>query len=406
MMRLRVAMLGTMLGLGAVGLGPVLAQESPPVPPQPQQDATPAVGQWIHDLGSGGFRTRLQAENELRKLGQKALPELRKAAEQTDDHEVQWRARRLVRQIERGGAPGLVQRTPSDRARSPAQPGQTGQGWPADDVQQRFEQLFRDMEDQLGLDIPRSHFFEDDFFRDLQQQMQHGGGSQSHGMSMQIGPDGAVRVEVQETDADGKAENKVYEAPDMDTFQQQYPGVLQRNGLGFGVRLWSGDEPQQNRFFQLRRGASGDPFGKQLAPGARSAEPPVDADADQQVRSGQRLGVAVHPEIPAELREHLGLADGVGLMVQSVAPDSLASSLGLRAGDIVLRIHERSIGSPADVQSALASIDAGADVAVAFLRKGTEQVASAKKPAAKPDAVVPKDGNLRPRTGSQPAKVR
>lgn len=379
MIDLRTAVMVTMLGLPAT-FGPLLAQEAKdPAPPHTQPDAAAVARQWIEKLGSDSFRARLEAENQLRQLGEKALPELRHAAGQSDDKEVQWRARRLVRQIERGDAGGLVQRSPDGKAADPVRP-QAGRGWPTDGIGQRFEQLFRDMEQQFGLDIPRAHFFQDGFFQDLQEQMQHGR-APSQGMSLQIGPDGAVRVEVKETDADGKVENKVYEAPDMDTFQQQYPGVLRRGGLGFGIKLWSDDEPFRHPFLQLQRGGN-DPFAAAPPPSLQFAPPSPDADADAQVRSGERLGVAVRPELSPELREHLGLDDGVGLMVQSVASDSLAQNLGLRAGDIVVRIGEHAIGSPGDVRSALAAITGGQQVEVKFLRKGAELTATAEKPVA------------------------
>ncbi|MBL8730578.1 MAG: PDZ domain-containing protein [Planctomycetes bacterium] len=410
MQQLRAAVFGTMLGIGAFGVGPVLAQDDKPVPSQPQPDAPATIDQWIKDLGASSFRTRLRAENELRKAGQSALPDLKRAAEQGADPEVQWRARRLVRQIEHGDARGLVQRSRDGDRDLGGLPGATPAWPPAGGIQQQFDEFFRDMERRFGIDIPRASFFQDDFFRDLQDQMQNGV-SRSQGMSMQVGPDGAVRVEIKETDADGKVETKVYEAPDMDTFQSQYPGVLQRGGLGgLGLRLWSDDEPMRHPLFQLRRGSLGDPLATRPVPGFQRAAP--NAAADLEVQSGQRLGVAVRPEIAAELREHLGLDDGVGLMVQSVAPDSLASTLGLEAGDIVVRIGTRSIGSPADVQAALAGIEAGGTVEVTFLRKGAQQVATAKKPEARPaeakrDDASPKPSGLQPRSdGGGPAKIR
>lgn len=402
---MRTAVLVTMLGV-PMTLGSARAQEAKAEAPAPvTKDAAAAVGKWIADLGSDSFRTRLEAEEQLRKLGEAALPALRKATGNADDREIQWRARRLVRQIERGDTKGLQQRSPRDDAAAPRPP-RADQGWPADDIHQRFERLFRDMEDQFGLDIPRAHFFQDDFFQDLEQQMQNGA-SQSQGMSLQIGPDGAVRVEVKETDADGKVQNKVYEAPDMDTFQQQYPGVLKRGGLGFGMKLWSDDEPFRHPLFQMQRGNALDPFGGVPQPSLQFARPVPDADVDAQVRSGERLGVAVRPELSGELREHLGLADGVGLMVQSVAPGSLAEDLGLAAGDIVVDIGGQSIGSPADVQKALGAIGAGATVEVKFLRKGAEQTATAKKPAAEAKAPAAKDEpkGLHPRSPDG-AKVR
>ena len=97
--------------------------------------------------------------------------------------------------------------------------------------------------------------------------------------------------------------------------------------------------------------------------------------------SDQRLGVVIRPEIAADLREHLGLEEGVGLMVESVQPGTLAETLGLQRGDIVVRIGSQAIGSAADVQKALGAIEPKAAVEVRFLRKGVENTATADKQA-------------------------
>jgi serine protease Do len=93
---------------------------------------------------------------------------------------------------------------------------------------------------------------------------------------------------------------------------------------------------------------------------------------------GKRLGIVVH-QIPAELREHLDLAADTGLMVESVQEGSLAESLGLQRGDIVVQIESTAIGSSMDVQKVLGGIEAGKQVEVKFLRKGKEMTAKATK---------------------------
>lgn len=379
MVDLRTAVMCIVLGSVAVPAAP--AQQDPTPPRETQQqgerqqdrDAAREQGaaetqRWIADLGSDSFRSRLQAERELRELGERALPDLRKAAEESDDPEVQWRARRLIRQIEQGDE-GLVQRS----RRNPSRQRAMDRTLPRlEALEQRFEHMFRDMEQRFGLDIPRGRFFHDDFFRELQEQIESMP-SQSKGMTVQITPDG-VRVEVQETDEEGKSETKVYEAPDLETFRSQYPGVLQRGGLGFEFRTWPD---------VLQRGGWQDqPFFRAdrlpgFAPYTRD-----DGEVAQEVRSGAVLGITVRSGIPAELREHLELDADVGLMVQSVAEDSLAQELGLRAGDILVRIGDRSIRSAADVRAALAAVEAGGEVHATFLRKGAEQTAKATKPAA------------------------
>lgn len=373
---------------------PSAQEPSPPAAPAPAQPeaAKPnprSVAQWLQDLGSDSFRVRLDAERALRGLGQAALPELQKAAESSKDAEVQWRARRLIRQIEGGGDAGLQQRGEA-RDDAPARPMLRRAPWAPepDDLQDRFEAMFRRMEQDFGLDIPRGRFFHDDFFRGLEQQFQEqldaarsGGRGQS--LSMQIGPDGKVRVEVQKTDDQGAADKQVYEAPDLETFQQQYPGVLPQGGLGGGGMRWffQGGPglqpgwqvgPLGGRLQRLWSGDGREPIAPQPAPGA----PP----------EGRRLGVFVRDEIPEALRDHLGLEAGQGLMVESVQEGSLAVALGLQKGDIVLEVAGQPIGSSEDVHRALAALRDGGEVVVTVLRKGQRETKQAKLP---PEAAVP-----------------
>lgn len=402
---LQILLMSSALGLAAVvpaqsGGG----QEPGAVPPKvADQDAAPAAKPWIAKLGSESYRERLDAERKLRELGAAAVPALRDAAEHAEDSEVQWRARRLLRQIERGSAGGLV-----DRARAEQQePEPSDRGAPGglprqrmDAMREQFDRLFEHFERDFGVDIPRARFFDDEFFRDLQEQLRQGGGT-SQGMTVQIGPDG-VRVEVQEKDKDGKVETKVYEAPDLDTFQKQYPDVLRQNGLGLGLSPFGRPFAGDLRGFvgPLQRGFDDDknlltprimPFGRQAQ--VPQAEPAV----------GRRLGVYVQ-EIPAGVREYLELPEGTGLMVGSVQADSLAAALGLQPNDIVLRIGDRTIGSPADVQTALGAIAKGDKVEVEYVRKGRHEHASATKTEAAEAA--PANGKLEPRSGGTGGTIR
>jgi hypothetical protein len=393
----RTVLLSTAAGIAAAVTAPAVpAHAQDPAPAKPAEQApAKSVAQLIEDLGSDSYRTRLDAERGLRQLGDKAVADLKKAAEQATDEEVQWRARRVLRQIENGGTGRLEQRQPR---RDAAQGGDDTQprvwrhGQP-DAMRDQFESLFERFERDFGLDIPRARFFSDGFFQDLQQQMK---GAQSQSMSMQVGPNG-VRVEVEEKGEDGKAEKKVYEAPDMETFRQKYPDVLRRNGLGMGLMpggtffhgFPNGQGGQLPRVFQWNGQDPVIEFGPRGQGGWRTLVPQqVDPDAQQQLDvveppppppAGKRLGVTIRPEIPQGVREYVGLEDGEGLWVETVQPDSLAHALGLQAGDIVVRIGKQSIGSPQEVQQALGAIGKGENVDVEFVRKGERKTASAAK---------------------------
>ena len=378
-------------------------------PPAARQDAKPApdgaaAKALVGKLGAESYRERLDAEKQLREIGKDALPALREALDQGADAETEWRARRLIRQIERADGTGLRQRGEEAPQQQPqdAQAPQTGprrgqrleRRMQDGDIEQRFDDLFRNLERDFGMDIPRHRFFEDGFFQDLQSQMdamrqeleramQQGGPTTGQrpglglgqglgigrGMTMQVGPDG-VRVEVTERNEKGEEVKKVYEAPDMETFREKYPGVLDGPGAG-GIQ-----------FFMDRPGQGG---GIRMQPRARIDRGQPDADADQGLVAppdDRRLGVTVRNEIPQDVRAFLELEEGRGLMVEQVQKGTLADALGLRTGDIVLAIGEVVIGSTADVQKALAPIEAGKPVAVKVNRRGKELELSAPKPAA------------------------
>ncbi|MFY9342200.1 MAG: PDZ domain-containing protein [Planctomycetota bacterium] len=386
-------------------------------PPAKKKD----VQALIQALGSDSYRERLEAERALKAAGKDALPALEQAAEHADDVEVQWRARRLLRKLQRADGGGLVQRdrAPAQEPQEPQEPQQPGRavqpfrrwrgGDPgADAMREQFDSLFEQFERDFGIDIPRARFFGDGFFKDLQEQMGKAN-VHSQGMTMQIGPDGAVKVEVKEKGEDGKVETKTYEAPDLGTFQKNHPGVLHQNGLGMGLFPgggWRGSTPLRGFTFDwngapLFRTA---PHGADQQPRAGD-EPEVDvpAEAPAPAPVGKRLGISIEPEIAAGVREYLQLAEGVGLMVREVTPDSLGAALGLQPGDIVTRIGEHGIGSPQDVQQALAPIKKGETVEVQFVRKGAEKTAK----AAKTEDVASDGGSGQPAKGKlEPRRIR
>lgn len=367
-------------------LFPTAAQEPASEPKAPQPSATtPADGgiaALIRDLGASSYKTRLEAERKLRELGKDALPALREAAGR-DDPEVQWRARRLIGQIGRGERGGLQARPDADRptrALDPA-PQDRGRQEPdrgqPDEMQRRFDQMFGQLEREFGFDIPRGRFFQDDFFRDLQSQMDAlrdgfpAMPGQGRAMALQIGPDG-VRAEVKIKNDKGEEENKVYEAPDLETFQQKYPGVLENQGLGGGIRLFGGGLPQMRGLQPLPR----TPAPRRLPVDSEPLEP---MDATAVPPAGKRLGVVVRQEIPADVRDYLEIADGQGLMVEDVQAGTLAEAMGLQRNDVVLEIGGKAIGSTADVQEALGGIAAGGKVEVKVLRRGKDLVLSTSK---------------------------
>jgi hypothetical protein len=222
-----------------------------------------------------------------------------------------------------------------------------------------FDTEFRGLEGNLRRDLARSMAELRKSLGDLEGMrggvsVQGGGASRS----MSIGPDG-VRIEITETDKDGNEETKVYEAEDLDSFREKHPGVLEEGGLNleFGsgaLRIGGGLRLRNLPRLRLDTGTEQE---------LRRGEPPV-------VESeGPKLGFYVG-EISPAVRAYLELEPGRGLMVESVAEDTLAERLELHSGDIVIQVNGRSIGEPADVAVALSERDG--EVTVRVIRRGVE----------------------------------
>jgi serine protease Do len=66
------------------------------------------------------------------------------------------------------------------------------------------------------------------------------------------------------------------------------------------------------------------------------------------------LGLTFAP-VPADGRAKLGLGDGWGgVMVSAVSPGSEAARRGLKVGDVLLRVQDKTVASPAGAKAALA----------------------------------------------------
>lgn len=335
--------------LAALLSGHVAAQET---------DAQrPDVQQLIEQLGDPSYQVRRDAEKALREMGESARAALAKAAESEKDSEVRWRAGRLLRRLEHQDAGGLRERGPGGGAQEQRErePGHGRSG----SLDGQFEDLFRRLEENFGVDIPRHRFFDDNFFQDLQQQMRdlHGmpgvdwskfGEGEGHSFKMRIGPDG-VAVEIQDRTPDGKTETKKYEAPTLEAFREKYPEIakqyLDRGNGSFSLRM--GPRMQWNL---------GQPRGFPM---------PAPAPLED---TGPRLGVYTMP-MSADLRTFLGLDDDQGLLVESVVDDSLAQRLGIEQGDVVLEVNGEPVGSAEEVQRALHAAD-GEKITAKINRRG------------------------------------
>jgi S1-C subfamily serine protease len=86
------------------------------------------------------------------------------------------------------------------------------------------------------------------------------------------------------------------------------------------------------------------------------------------------LGVTSQPvRLPEPVRQQLGLAQEVGLMILSVEGASPADQAGILMGDVLVRIGGRAISDAGELRDALGSSVVGQAVSVTVIRGGKQQ---------------------------------
>ena len=341
-----------------------------------QEAAKTTIPQLIEQLGDTEYSVRQAAEKALLQRGKAALEVLKKGAVSHTDAEVRWRAARIQKQIENGQKSppkGLKQRDKADSNADQPSPPETP---PLRERQRQLRGrgflLDQGFQDFFG---PQSGFIPfDGGLRERIKKLSEGfpaiGEFSSSQRSVRVESSrNGVRVEVTEPGPDGKPQKKIYKAPDMDSFKKKYPDVLDTTPKGWpglsltrpGLKLLP---PRATRKILRQRIGEGNPV----------------------PRSGPQLGVYIGEVDPAVAR-YLGLESG--LMVQDVVDDSLAQSLGIQAGDIVIKVGSRPIRNVSDVGAGLQASGEG-KATVEILRRGrpmtltqSPKQAGAKTPAKK-----------------------
>jgi serine protease Do len=87
------------------------------------------------------------------------------------------------------------------------------------------------------------------------------------------------------------------------------------------------------------------------------------------------LGVRIEP-VDAIAAQKLKLPDNKGALVSRVQAGSPAEASGLRSGDVIVRLGNHDVSSPADLRLVTAGLDAGARVPLVFYRDGEAKTAT------------------------------
>lgn len=89
------------------------------------------------------------------------------------------------------------------------------------------------------------------------------------------------------------------------------------------------------------------------------------------------LGVETS-QVPTVVSEQLGLAKGLGLVVDYVEPNSPAAVAGVQQNDILKMLNDQILIEPSQLRKLLQTLPEGTDVTLTILRKGQEQKLTAK----------------------------
>jgi serine protease Do len=89
------------------------------------------------------------------------------------------------------------------------------------------------------------------------------------------------------------------------------------------------------------------------------------------------LGVETS-QVPIVVSEQLGLAKGLGLVVEYVTPDSPAAAAGIQQNDILKMLNDQILIEPSQLRKLLQTFPDGTDVTLTVLRKGQEQKVTVK----------------------------
>jgi serine protease Do len=89
------------------------------------------------------------------------------------------------------------------------------------------------------------------------------------------------------------------------------------------------------------------------------------------------LGVETS-QVPTVVSEQLGLAQGLGLVVDYVEPNSPAAAAGVQQNDILKMLNDQILIEPSQLRKLLQTLSEGTEVTLTILRKGQEQKLTAK----------------------------
>lgn len=330
-----------------------------------KSDQAARISSLIKDLEADNWETREKATDELRKIGEKALPALKEAAE-SNDPEVAWRAKIIIRSLEK------TKRTRPERSTDELDIGKSVSIWEPQTLSSRIKIFVQEM----------------------------GPGTTTKSFSFSTDASGKVTVTIKEETEDGETEEKTYTADSMEEFKQKYPEVVKKYGIGI-------DEPVEIEIpeieielediweeFSKSWGRRWDELHKELEEMRKSFRRPFEERdwLDELFRPKRSrphktkpiitavddLGIKVEYIEPA-LRTQLELSEDNGVLVSKVETDSPGQKTGLQQHDIILEINNQPIKTIWEFRRLMKEVLDKSDAEILIIRKGEKKILNFKK---------------------------
>lgn len=115
---------------------------------------------------------------------------------------------------------------------------------------------------------------------------------------------------------------------------------------------------------------------------------------DQIMKNGKvqrgRIGVSIQ-EVNQSLAESFGLAKPTGALISSVEADGPAAKAGLEAGDVILSVNGKEVGSSNELPPVIAGVRPGETVKMQIWRKGATRDVSVRVGGAKEEQAASAD---------------
>ncbi len=358
-------------GLLFLGLGQILVMAEDEVSAEAEVSTETGtktqaqIDSLIKNLGAEDWQTREKVTEELKAMGEASLPALQKATE-SDDPEISWRAKLIMRSIEKSKKKRMQVESHHE-----ARP----------QVQQRFIKLWpgKTLSSRVKIFI-------------------NGSGPGAKSFSFSTDASGKVTATVQEENQDGKVQEKTYTAENMEEFKKKYPELVKQYGIDINEpseieipefkidpddiwedfsKSWSRRWDELNKELEaMRKALRGGNDPDWFMPRIERRQPPrvekeVLSDVDD-------LGIDVEYIEPA-LRTQLDLKGDNGVLVNKVKPDSAGSRIGFEPHDIILEINKQPIKTVWEFRRLVKAVLDKGTAQILIIRKGEKKTLNFNK---------------------------